>query len=238
MLIPYEGKKFKVSQTFSLGVHNGMDIVGLDNKTLIALCDGKILQSRIVTDKSNKTWEWGNYVTLQADDGTQIVYAHLSKRLVLAGQRVSKGEPVGIEGNTGYSFGSHCHLEVRNSNNKVTATCNTPIFTGIPNKKETLNINNNIEKEVEDLTERETSIMITDAIRTNNKELIELIDKNKQRVYNTWDEIKSEVSWAYDELSEMYEKGYFKGNENAELGVTLSEIKMLCVMQRILKDMT
>ena len=29
------------------------------------------------------------------------------------GQRVNAGDHLGIEGNTGYSFGSHCHFEVR-----------------------------------------------------------------------------------------------------------------------------
>lgn len=134
MLSPYEGGRFKVTQQFKLGSHNGLDVVGLSSKNLIAMRDGVVWQSRIVTDHSDKTWEWGNYVTVKDDlTGALVVYAHLSKRLVKQGDRVKAGDVIGVEGNTGYSFGSHCHLEVRNADNKVTSGCNTPIFTGIPN---------------------------------------------------------------------------------------------------------
>ena len=214
MLIPYEGERFKVSQTFKLGSHNGLDIVGLDGKKLLALCDGKIKQSRIVSDKSDRTWEWGNYVTLETEDGTQIIYAHLTERLVSAGQSVKRGDAIGVEGNTGYSFGSHCHLEVRNSANKVTASCNTPKFTGIPNILQTMNI----EKESEDMTREETQ---------------EMIDASKEKVYHDWNEIKTELPWAYDDLLKLHEMGVFAGNSNTDLGVTRSEIKSLIWMFRL-----
>lgn len=136
MVAPYKGK-FKVTQAFTLGKHNGLDLVGLDDKTLYAVCDGTIGSSTIITDKANKTWEWGNYVKLIANDGTLIFYCHMSKRLVKKGDKVKKGDPIGIEGNTGYSFGSHCHFEVRNASNKPTASVNTVKFTGIPNEKGT-----------------------------------------------------------------------------------------------------
>lgn len=133
MKTPYKGK-FKVTQAFTLGKHNGLDLVNLDEQKVYAICDGTIGSSTIITDKSNKTWEWGNYVKLIANDGTLIFYCHLDKRLVKKGDKVKKGDPIGIEGNTGYSFGRHLHLEVRNSSNKVTSSVNTASYTQIPNK--------------------------------------------------------------------------------------------------------
>lgn len=157
MLNPYEGGEFRVTSTYgnrNIGngneFHAGLDLVGGSSKRLIAIADGVIQQSRIVTDKSNLTWQWGNYVCIKADTGELIFYCHLSERLVSVGQRVKKGDPIGVEGNTGYSFGSHCHLEVRDAGNKVTATVNTPAYTGIPNKigNYTIKEENNMAKKV------------------------------------------------------------------------------------------
>ncbi len=94
--------------------HKGIDVVGLTDKHVCAVRSGVVRASQIITDKSNRTWEWGNYVRVDGDDGMYYYYCHLDQRLVSVGQRVKKGDHIGIEGNTGYSFGSHCHFEVRN----------------------------------------------------------------------------------------------------------------------------
>jgi murein DD-endopeptidase MepM/ murein hydrolase activator NlpD len=94
--------------------HKGVDLVGLDDKTVYAPCDGVIGASTIVTSKSNKTWEWGNYVRLDTADGKDSVFmCHLASRAVAKGQKVTKGQKLGVMGNTGYSFGAHTHFEVR-----------------------------------------------------------------------------------------------------------------------------
>ncbi len=97
--------------------HKGADFVGLQGKEIIAPCDGIIQRSTIITDKNNPTWEWGNYVRLDTEDKHLLYFCHLSKRLVSVGQKIKKGEIIGLEGNTGYSFGSHCHFEVRTAAN-------------------------------------------------------------------------------------------------------------------------
>lgn len=93
--------------------HAGIDLVGSDT-TVRAVIGGTVFQSRIVTDHSNRTWEWGNYVSILGDDGFLWYYCHLAERAVEAGDRVESGQPIGIEGSTGYATGIHLHLEVRN----------------------------------------------------------------------------------------------------------------------------
>lgn len=132
----YSGK-FKVTSPFGRRTlngkpddHKGIDVVGIADKHVCAVTSGRVAVSTIITDKSDRTWEWGNYVRVDGDDGRRYYYCHLSKRLVSAGRRVEAGEHLGIEGNTGYSFGSHCHFEVRDgSGNSV----NPAPFLGIPN---------------------------------------------------------------------------------------------------------
>jgi len=97
--------------------HKGIDVVGLTSKNLIAITDGKIISSQIITDTSNITSEYGNYVIVDDLQGYTFRYCHLSKRLVIKGQSVKKGNLIGIEGATGYTDGgAHCHFEVRNYN--------------------------------------------------------------------------------------------------------------------------
>lgn len=117
----YNGR-FKVTSPFGKRIlngatdnHKGIDLVGLDSKYVCAAVGGVVGASCIITDKSNRTWEWGNYIRIDGDDGNKYYYCHLSKRLVNVGKRVNVGDHIGIEGNTGYSFGSHCHFEVRNA---------------------------------------------------------------------------------------------------------------------------
>lgn len=111
------------------GTHNGLDLVG-GTKDIYSITDGVVVQSRIITDKSNLTWQWGNYIAIQDKvSGKLVYYCHLSQRLVSQGQSVKAGDKIGVEGSTGYSTGSHLHLEVRIGATPVSASD----FTGIPN---------------------------------------------------------------------------------------------------------
>ena len=102
--------------------HGGVDLVGLGSKVLCAPTGGQVVISQMVTDRSDPTWEWGNYVCIIGDDGRQYYLCHMASRYVVAGQKVRAGEVIGLEGSTGYSTGSHCHLEVRENGNQVDPT--------------------------------------------------------------------------------------------------------------------
>ncbi|MBX0289588.1 M23 family metallopeptidase [Hymenobacter sp. HSC-4F20] len=58
--------------------------------------------------------EQGNYIVIFHEDGTYATYVHFRHEgsLVQPGQTVTKGQPIGYSGNTGWSSGPHLHFEV------------------------------------------------------------------------------------------------------------------------------
>jgi murein DD-endopeptidase MepM/ murein hydrolase activator NlpD len=56
---------------------------------------------------------YGNLVVIDHGNGLSTAYAHQSRVLVSAGQRVAKGQRVGLVGSTGASTGPHLHFETR-----------------------------------------------------------------------------------------------------------------------------
>ena len=86
--------------------HYGTDIDLETGDTVGSAFDGMV---RIA--KLNRSY--GNVVIIRHKNGLETVYAHLSKILVEAGQHVEAGQMIGLGGNTGHSFGSHLHFEMR-----------------------------------------------------------------------------------------------------------------------------
>lgn len=56
---------------------------------------------------------FGHVVVVRHYNGLETLYAHLSKRLVEPGDVIEAGDTLGLGGNTGRSYGSHLHFEVR-----------------------------------------------------------------------------------------------------------------------------
>ncbi|GAE27128.1 hypothetical protein JCM9140_3245 [Halalkalibacter wakoensis JCM 9140] len=97
--------------TFGGRMHNGIDI-GKNGRTgdvpVVAVQDGTVVRSYYSSS-------YGNTVIIAHQvDGRLVttLYAHLENREVSNGQRVSKGQRLGLMGNTGRSFGPHLHFEV------------------------------------------------------------------------------------------------------------------------------
>lgn len=89
------------------GGHAGMDFNGETGDPIFAATDGRVTYAEF------NYGGYGNLIMIMRKDGTQTRYAHLSKILVDVGDRVEAGETIGRMGNTGNSFGSHLHFEVR-----------------------------------------------------------------------------------------------------------------------------
>ncbi len=72
---------------------------------------------------------YGNLIVEKLDQGYRgepvyVLFGHLSKVEVRAGQRVSPGDVVGLVGEAGIAMGPHLHLEVRIGENSYRATRN------------------------------------------------------------------------------------------------------------------
>lgn len=87
--------------------HNGTDIDLETGDTVRAAWSGKIRYAQY------NTGGFGNLVVIRHYNGLETFYAHLSKHLVVPNQIVEAGDPIGLGGNTGHSYGSHLHFEVR-----------------------------------------------------------------------------------------------------------------------------
>ena len=95
--------------------HGGEDYVPTDksveaNWSLYSPCDGYVYKSRDYGD-------YGQYIVIIADNGYWVLMAHMARRDVKAGQRVTLGQQVGVAGNTGHSTGRHLHIEVSDMRN-------------------------------------------------------------------------------------------------------------------------
>jgi murein DD-endopeptidase MepM/ murein hydrolase activator NlpD len=87
-------------------MHYGVDLKLQTGDPVQVAFDGIVRISRY-----NSTF--GHVVVVRHYNGLETLYAHLSKRLVGHGDRVKAGDLIGLGGNTGRSYGSHLHFEVR-----------------------------------------------------------------------------------------------------------------------------
>lgn len=86
--------------------HYGTDIKLNTGEQVVAAFDGMVRLAKYY-------YGYGNCVIIRHNNGLETVYAHLSKILVESGQTLTAGTVIGLGGNTGHSFGSHLHFEIR-----------------------------------------------------------------------------------------------------------------------------
>ena len=86
-------------------LHKGLDIAASSGNPVIAAASGTVVKSYFSSS-------YGNYVVISHGGGLMTAYAHMTRRLVSAGQTVSAGQQVGTVGSTGNSTGPHLHFEV------------------------------------------------------------------------------------------------------------------------------
>jgi murein DD-endopeptidase MepM/ murein hydrolase activator NlpD len=97
----------KLGKWWSKGYHTGVDYACKVGTEIVAVADGKI---------ENASWgaSYGTQL-VQKVPGGWVIYAHLSKTLVKAGDTVKAGQVIAKSGNTGNSTGPHLHFEMRNN---------------------------------------------------------------------------------------------------------------------------
>jgi murein DD-endopeptidase MepM/ murein hydrolase activator NlpD len=114
--------KFKITQGYGTknglyqsGMHKGVDFGVPVGTPVVACVDGVV---------SGNSWgsAFGNHIIVANNNfadgsaGLWIGYMHLSKINVKVGQKIKRGQVIGLSGATGHVTGPHLHLEVQNCN--------------------------------------------------------------------------------------------------------------------------
>ena len=95
-------------QQFGLPGHEGLDLRAMVGDPVYAVWDGIVV--RVGADMQHP---YGNFVTIEHEDGYRTTYAHLSRVDVEISTLVYHGTVIGAAGNTGNSHGSHLHLTLK-----------------------------------------------------------------------------------------------------------------------------
>lgn len=86
--------------------HTGMDLGAASGSDIMAMKSGKVVSAKY-------NGGYGKVVIIEHKDGIRTLYAHCSKLLVKAGDKVDKGDVIALVGSTGNSTGPHLHIEFR-----------------------------------------------------------------------------------------------------------------------------
>lgn len=99
--------------------HSGLDITCPYGYPIKAADGGVVIDARY--------WGgYGNTIIIDHGNGTSTLYGHLSRFYVSRGQRINKGQNLGLAGSTGWSTGPHLHFEVRRNGTPVNPVSRLP----------------------------------------------------------------------------------------------------------------
>jgi murein DD-endopeptidase MepM/ murein hydrolase activator NlpD len=120
--LPYPAKQaYRVSQGYFGGFSHqrryALDFEMPEGTQVCAIRDGEVVAIKQDSKRGgvkNRFLDLGNYICIHHSDGTIANYHHLQKNgvLVKLGQKVKRGQVIGLSGNTGLSTGPHLHVEV------------------------------------------------------------------------------------------------------------------------------
>ncbi len=101
---PFGMRKHPILKRYKM--HKGIDLVAKKGTPVMSTGIGKVI-------KTGYTRTAGRYVKIDHGYGYVSSYLHMSKILVKKGQKVKRGDVVGLVGNTGRSTGTHLHYEIQ-----------------------------------------------------------------------------------------------------------------------------
>ena len=110
---------------YSLPIAHGIETQGLHGYNAVDLAAPKgtpiyaSAAGTVIISIKNGGWNggYGNYVVINHPNGTQTLYAHMSKVLTTPGQAVAQGQEIGLVGATGEATGPHVHFEIHGARN-------------------------------------------------------------------------------------------------------------------------
>lgn len=196
------------------GGHSGVDLgwQTIQNDGILAHSDGQVAFCQTGHQNnqgSTGNASYGNCVKLLHPNGYYTLYAHLSEVCVSYGQAVEKGQKIGKMGNTGNSYGSHLHFEVRDRNN----VCIDPapyIAADLPGLEP--------EKEEPELTEERVRELVREEMARQNP------------IYNRLQDVPD--YWRED-IQALVEAGVIKGDGKGNLELSRSEAKNAVIAKRM-----
>jgi murein DD-endopeptidase MepM/ murein hydrolase activator NlpD len=103
--------------------HAGLDLRARAGTPVYAAAEG-------VVAASESSGAYGNVVILDHGGGLRTLYAHHRENLVRAGERVRRGQPIGLVGRSGNATGDHLHFEVRWKDGTVDPRTVLPLLDG------------------------------------------------------------------------------------------------------------
>jgi len=93
--------------------HYGMDFSAPEGTEVFATGDGEVVKVKRLYNG------YGRHIVIRHGFGYETLYAHLSKSNVRRGDKVKRGQVIGLVGSTGTSTSSHLHYEVHKDGRKV-----------------------------------------------------------------------------------------------------------------------
>lgn len=97
-------------QTQGIHGYNAVDLAAPSGTPIMAAATGDV----VVAHAGGWNGGYGSYVVIQHGNGSQTLYAHMSKVAAYDGEHVVQGQVIGYVGTTGDSTGPHLHFEIRN----------------------------------------------------------------------------------------------------------------------------
>ena len=131
-------KQYRVSSNFNprrlnpvtgrVAPHKGVDFAVPIGTPVLAVGDGEVVQAK-------RSAGAGNYVAIRHGRQYMTRYMHMSKLLVKPGDKVKRGDRIGLSGSTGRSTGPHLHYEIWINNQAVNPlTAKLPRTEGLTGK--------------------------------------------------------------------------------------------------------
>ena len=131
-------KQYRVSSNFNprrlnpvtgrVAPHKGVDFAVPIGTPILAVGDGEVVQAKHSAGA-------GNYVAIRHGRQYMTRYMHMKKLLVKPGDKVKRGDRIGLSGSTGRSTGPHLHYEIWINNQAVNPlTAKLPRTEGLTGK--------------------------------------------------------------------------------------------------------
>jgi len=119
---------------FGLNGHEGLDLIPQGTDKKVYAVESGIVQKDVDDPVAGKSY--GNNVSIYSAVNHRLWhYAHLAENYVKAGDKVQRGQSIGLMGNTGNTTGPHLHLGLQLTDAAGKATNTTNGFKGFVDPK-------------------------------------------------------------------------------------------------------